>query len=612
MYYPDSVIDEVRSRNDIVSVVGQYVTLKRAGSGYQGLCPFHSEKTPSFHVTPSRQTYKCFGCQKGGNVFTFVMEYENVSFPEALRILADRVGYELPKVDYSEKSAELRNKRERMLALYKEAAEYYYRKLRSDVGRYGMEYFVGRELNAETMRQFGLGYSDGKLYNEIKDRYEDEFLRESGLFTFRENGGAGDKFFNRVMFPIFDNNGRVIAFGGRVMGDAKPKYLNSPESLIFNKSRNLYHLNAARKSRRGYLILCEGYMDVISLTQAGFDNAIATLGTALTEQQAQIIARFTKDVVLTYDSDGAGQTAISRAIPILYGAGIRARVVDMKPYKDPDEFIKNLGAEEYEKRIREARSSYRFEMEYLQTQYGDINSSDNTDGMNAFIDAAARWMVRQEDELERETYMKAFCADYKVSYQAFTRKVNTIGAEAAGRAAADAARAQAEAARAAEVLDGDGEAQVAPNGKAGKRDEILNTQDYLVTILGSRPRARRVVRKYLSVDDFTGNVYRDVVKRCYELPEGETADVATIVSRFETAEEQRLAADMLSDEMALRTGDVSKAVEDAVMKIHKRRTEEKIAKAKEENNLNEASRLIRESRKETEALRRQLRTEVYG
>jgi DNA primase, catalytic core len=611
MYYPDSVIDEVRSRNDIVSVIGQYVALKRAGSGYQGLCPFHSEKTPSFHVTPSRQIYKCFGCQKGGNVFTFVMEYENVSFPEALRILADRVGYELPKQEESSYGAELRTKKERMLALYKEAAEYYYRKLRSDAGKYGKEYLTERKLTAETMRQFGLGYSDGKLYAELKGRYDDTFLRESGLFTFRENGGAGDKFFNRVMFPIFDNSGKVIAFGGRVMGDAKPKYLNSPESLIFNKSRNLYHLNQARRTRRGYLILCEGYMDVISLTQAGFDNAVATLGTALTEQQAQILARYTKDIVLTYDSDGAGQTAINRAIPILYQAGIRARVVDMSPYKDPDEFIKNLGAEEYEKRIREARSSYRFEMEYLKSQFGDITSTDNTDGAKAFHDAAARWMIRYEDELERETYMKAFCKDYGVSYQAFVKRVNQLGAEESGRRAAEAARAEQEAARSAEVLDGDGEVYETPNGRNTKRDDILNTQDYLVTILGNLPRARRVIRKYLTVDDFTGSVYQEVVRRCYALPDNEPVDVATLVSRFETAAEQRLAADMLSDEMAIRTGDVSKAVEDAVMKIHKRRTEDRIAKAKEENDVKEASRLIRESRKETETLRMRLRAEVY-
>ena len=464
-----------------------------------------------------------------------------------------------------------------------------------------MEYLAGRQLTADTMRQFGLGYSDGKLYAELKDRYDDTFLRESGLFTFRENGGAGDKFFNRVMFPIFDNNGKVIAFGGRVMGDAKPKYLNSPESLIFNKSRNLYHLNLARRSRRGYLILCEGYMDVISLTQAGFDNAVATLGTALTEQQAMILARYTKDVVLTYD----------RAIPILYQAGIRAKVVDMSPYKDPDEFIKNLGSEEYEKRIREARSSYRFEMEYLQTQFGDIGSTDNTDGANAFLDAAARWMVRYEDELERETYMKAFCKDYNVSYQAFARKVNRIGAEEGKRKAAEAAREQQEAARAAEVLDGDGEVQETPAGRAAKRDDILNTQDYLVTILGNLPRARKVIRKYLTVDDFTGNVYQEVVRRCYECDENSPVDVAMIVSRFETTEEQRLAADMLSDEMALRTGDVSKAVEDAVMKMHKRRTENRIARAKEENDVKEASRLIRESRRETEQLRMRLRTEVY-
>ena len=498
-----------------------------------------------------------------------------------------------------------------MLALYKEAAEYYYRKLRSEAGKYGLEYLAGRQLTKETMRNFGLGYSDGNLYAAVKDRYDDTFLRESGLFTFRENGGAGDKFFNRVMFPIYGSDGRVIAFGGRVMGDAKPKYLNSPESLIFNKSRNLYNLNLARKSRRGYMILCEGYMDVISLVQAGFDNAVATLGTALTELQAKLLSRYTKDIVLTYDSDGAGQTAIDRAIPILYQAGIRARVVDMSPYKDPDEFIKNLGSEEYEKRIQVARSSYRFEMDYLRKQFGDITSTDNTDGMNSFVDAAARWMVNYEDELERETYMKAFSKDYNVSYDAFVRRVNRLGAEVSKQKAAEAARAQQEAARAAEVIDGDGEVRESTAGRNVKRDEILNTQDYLVTIIGNLPRARKVIRKYLTVDDFTGSVYQNVVRRCFELPENAPADDATMISRFETAEEQQLVATMLSAEMALKAGDVSKAVEDAVMKMFKRRIERQIEKAMAENDLKEASRLTRESRKETETLRRKLRAEVY-
>lgn len=611
MYYPDSVIDEVRSRNDIVSVIGQYVSLKRAGSGYQGLCPFHSEKTPSFHVTPSRQTYKCFGCQKGGNVFTFVMEYENVSFPEALRILASRVGYELPKQDESEYSLQLRTKKERMLGLYKVAAEYYYRLLRSETGKNGLEYLLGRQLTKETMRNFGLGYSDGNLYEAVKNKYDDEFLKESGLFTFKENIGVLDKFYKRVMFPIYGNDGRVIAFGGRDMGDGKPKYLNSPESLLFNKSRNLYNLHMAKKSRRGYMILCEGYMDVIALTQAGFDNAVATLGTALTELQAKLLSRYTKDIILTYDSDGAGQTAIDRAIPILYQAGIRARIVDMSPYKDPDEFIKNLGAEEYEKRIQAARSSYRFEMDYLHKQFGDITSTDNTDGMNSFVDAAARWMVNYEDELERETYMKAFSKDYNVSYDAFVRRVNRLGAEVSKQKAAEAARAQQEAARAAEVIDGDGEVRESTAGRNVKRDEILNTQDYLVTIIGNLPRARKVIRRYLTVEDFTGSVYQNVVRRCFELPEEAPADDATIISRFETAEEQQLVAGMLSMEMALKAGDVSKAVEDAVMKMYKRRLERQIEKAKEENDLKEASRLMRESRKETEALRRKLRAEVY-
>ena len=603
MYYPDSVIDEVRSRNDIVSVIGSYIALKRSGSGYQGLCPFHNEKTPSFHVNPQLQIYKCFGCQKGGNVITFVMEYENVSFPEALRILADRSGYTLPQETESDRAKENRTKREKMMALYKEAAEYYYRKLRASEGKYGMEYLTGRQLSRDTMREFGLGYSDGRLYETVKGRYDDALLNESGLFTFRENTGAVDKFFNRVMFPIFDQNGRVIAFGGRVMGDAKPKYLNSPESPIFNKSRNLYHLNLARKSRRGYLILCEGYMDVIALTQAGFDNAVATLGTALTEQQATLIARYVKEVILTYDSDEAGQTAINRAIPILYAAGVGARIVDMSPYKDPDEFIKALGAEAYEERIRDARPSYRFEIEFMKSKHA--GEADRARAKTEFERDVAAWMLRFESRLERENYMKLFCEEYRVDYRAFAEEVNKAGAAAERRARP----AETEPQRAPEVVNGDGEAVTAVRAK--KRDEILNTQDYLVTLMASNPKARRVTRKYLTPEDFTGTVYQDVVARCYAMDEDAVADVATLVSRYETPEKQRLVADMLADEMALSTGDIAKSVEDSVMKVWQRRREDLISKAKEEHDDLTAIRMWKENKKLAEDMRRRLRAETY-
>ena len=307
MRYSDDIIEEVRSKNDIVDVVSQYVKLTRKGSSYFGLCPFHNEKTPSFSVTPGKQMYYCFGCGAGGNVFNFIMEYENFTFGEALKYLADRAGVELPKIEYSKEVREKAKEKSELLEINKQAAQYYYYQLRTEKGAAGYQYLSGRGLTDETMRSFGLGYSDkfsDGLYRYLKSKgYKDDRLRESGLFNVDERHGMYDKFWNRVIFPIMDVNNRVIGFGGRVMGDGKPKYLNSPETKIFDKSRNLYGLNVARKTRKNYIILCEGYMDVISMHQAGFTNAVASLGTALTSGHASLLKRYTQEVLLLYDSD---------------------------------------------------------------------------------------------------------------------------------------------------------------------------------------------------------------------------------------------------------------------------------------------------------------------
>ena len=313
MYYSDDMIEEVRTRNDIVDVISGYVKLQRKGSSYFGLCPFHNEKSPSFSVSPSKQMYYCFGCGAGGNVFTFLMEYENFTFPEAVKALADRAGMELPEMEYSEEAKQQRDLKTAVLEVNKMAAKYYYCLLRAPQGAKAMEYLKKRELSDETMRRFGLGYASqysDELYRYLKQQgVSDALMKESGLMSVNERQGMYDKFWNRVMFPIMDVNGKVIGFGGRVMGDAKPKYLNSPETIVFDKSRNLYGLHIARTARKKYLIVCEGYMDVISLHQAGFTNAVASLGTALTSQHASILKRYTDEVILTYDSDEAGVKA---------------------------------------------------------------------------------------------------------------------------------------------------------------------------------------------------------------------------------------------------------------------------------------------------------------
>ena len=348
MYYSDEIIEEVRSRNDIVDVISTYVKLQKKGSSYFGLCPFHNEKSPSFSVSRQKQMYYCFGCGAGGNVFTFLMEYENYTFVEALKYLADRAGVELPEEEYSREAKERADTRAILLEINKAAAQYYYIQLKSSRGAVGLEYFKKRKLSDETIKAFGLGYSNkysDDLYRYLKSKgYKDDMIAKAGLISIDEKNGVYDKFWNRVMFPIMDVNSRVIGFGGRVLGDGEPKYLNSPETMLFDKSRNLYGLNYARTSRKKYMMLCEGYMDVISMHQAGYTNAVASLGTALTEQHAALLKRYTDQVILTYDSDGAGVKAALRAIPILKEVGISTKVLNLKPYKDPSSFMISISA----------------------------------------------------------------------------------------------------------------------------------------------------------------------------------------------------------------------------------------------------------------------------
>lgn len=330
MYYSDDLIEEIRSRNDIVDVVSTYVKLQKRGSTYFGLCPFHSEKSPSFSVTPSKQMYYCFGCGAGGNAYTFIMKYENYSFTEAVKVLADRAGIPLPEGEYSNEDKKRADLKARLLEVNKEAAKYFYHVLKSERGRVGYEYLKKRGLSDETITRFGLGYStnySNDLYEFLRSKgFEDNTLKEAGLFNFTEKK-VYDKFSGRVMFPIMDTNNRVIGFGGRVMGDGQPKYLNSPETILFDKSRNLYGLNIAKNARKDYMLICEGYMDVISLHQAGFSNAVASLGTAYTLRQAALLKRYVDTVYLTYDSDGAGVKAALRAIPISKEAGLSTKLL---------------------------------------------------------------------------------------------------------------------------------------------------------------------------------------------------------------------------------------------------------------------------------------------
>ena len=512
-------------------------------------------------MTPGKQMYYCFGCGAGGNVFNFIMEYENYTFGEALKHLADRAGVELPKMEYSKEVRQKAQEKAELLEINKQAAQYFYYQLRTDKGYRGYEYLKDRGLSDETMRKFGLGYSDkfsDGLYRFLKSKgYSDECLRESGLFNVDERHGMYDKFWNRVIFPIMDVNNRVIGFGGRVMGDAKPKYLNSPETKIFDKSRNLYGLNIARTTRKKYLILCEGYMDVIAMHQAGFNNAVASLGTALTSGHASLLKRYTQEVLLLYDSDEAGIRAALRGIPILREAGVNSRVVSLKPYKDPDEFIKNMGPEEFEKRLDEAKDSFLFRVSVAEDEF----SMDEPQGQNRFFERCAEMLLELKDELERNLYIdavvKIYRGRYGISSEDLRKRVNTLALK--GTPA---------------------EHRIQPKSGTSekkKRESASDTsQKLMLTWLVTYPGIFDKVAQYLTPEDFVVPLYREVAQMLFQQRKEGEVNPARLLNSFPDSEEQREVASLFNASIHLENQqEQDRAFADTLLRIKQESLAEK-------------------------------------
>lgn len=561
-FYSEELIDEIREKNNIVDIISPYVSLKRSGTGrYVGLCPFHSEKTPSFSVDATNQLYYCFGCGAGGNVFTFLQNYNNETFPEAVEELANRAGVAVPKRELTAEERAKQDKRSRLFEIQREAGKYYYAMLRNENGKTALQYFTNRALTPETMQKFGLGYASERssdLYFYLKNKgYSDDLLAESGLVTFDEVRGAHDKFWNRAMFPIIDQNGKVVAFGGRVLGEGEPKYLNSPETPIFNKSRTLYGLNLARKTRRDAFILCEGYMDVIALHQAGFDNAIASLGTSFTPGHAGLIKRYAKSAFLCYDSDGAGKKAALRAIPILREAGISCRVINMQPYKDPDEFMKGLSADEFEKRIAEAENSFLFTIRMLAENY-DLGDPE---GKTRFQTEIADRILEFPDEIERDNYLEAIDKRYHFGFEAMKRLV----ASRAGRGGiignADKTRGPVQ--------------ETAAENRTPRKKEDGHTisEQLLLTWIAAKPELYPKIRRWILPEDYSDGILQSVAEILYrQMDENGRADPSAIVSKFTEDDEQRRVAAIfnttakgLSEET--EDADFSKALKETVIRV---------------------------------------------
>ena len=563
MYYSENVIEEVRSRNDIVDVIGSYVTLKRRGNSYMACCPFHHEKTPSFHVSRDKQMYHCFGCGVGGNVLTFVMEYENYSFPEAVKMLAERAGVALPEQDYSKEQRQKENYKTVLKEMNKAAAVYFnYMLTKTPSGAHALAYYHERGFSDETIQRFGLGYANvyaNDLYMYLKKNgYTDDQMKDSGLVRIDEKKGGQDMFWNRAMVPILDINGKVVGFGGRVLGDGLPKYINTKETAVFDKSHTLFAMNIARRSKRRGIILCEGYMDVIAMHQAGFDNAAASLGTALTMGHATIVKRYTDEVYLAYDSDGAGRKATMKAIGIMREVGIATRVIDLKPYTDPDEFIHNFGKEAFEERIANAVTGIVFEIDSIAAAY---NLKDPEEKIR-FVKDAAKRLAQLEEPVVRHSYIDAVAEKYNLNpddLKAIVTKYGTIGI--ASKPEADET-----------FVDVRGTSSQSPPQSREEKEADAKTQPQrlLLTWMVGNPYLFQVLDGIVTEDDFIDEDYHTVAKKLFDqYKETGSVNPAAIVNLFEDIEKQRLVAKILQTELDFEIPEDEKeeAVNELVRKV---------------------------------------------
>lgn len=440
MAFPESFLQELKMRNDITEVVSGYVNLKRRGRNMVGLCPFHGEKTPSFNVYTENGSFYCFGCGVGGDVISFEMKIENLDYVDAVKALAQRAGMEMPENSYDDSFSKLRS---RVFEANREAARFYFSTLYSKSGAGGLEYFYARGLSDRTIRHFGLGFADDNwtsLCSHLRSKgFKDNELVAANLAVQRRNGnGIYDRFTNRVMFPIIDLRGNVIAFGGRIMTDEKPKYLNTSDTPVFKKSANLFSLNNAKNSGSRTLILCEGYMDVIAVNQAGFTNAVATLGTALTSEQAVLMKRYADEVIICYDADEAGQKATARAIPILRNAGLVIRVLSIPSGKDPDEFIRSKGKDgpvAFKALLEKSGNDIEYRLQKLK----QVHNTETTDGKVAFLEAASKVIATISSPIERDVYTSKICAELNVDKNAFKQQLLRL----TGRAKRDSKKQEA-------------------------------------------------------------------------------------------------------------------------------------------------------------------------
>lgn len=584
MLYPQELIDEIRTQNDIVSVISEYIALKPKGSSYFGLCPFHNESTPSFSVSADKQFYYCFGCGESGNVYSFIMRMENCDFPEAVKRLAERAHISLPEPEYSAEAARAERLKQQIYEMHRAAGRYYYAALHSRNGERALKYLNERGVKEEIQKRFGIGYAPSgrdHLCRYLKEKgFSTDAMIKSGLVMVSKDGkGLYDRFFNRLMFPIFDLQGRPIAFGGRVIDKGEPKYLNSPETVVFNKSRTLYGMNFAKAARKKEIILVEGYMDMISIYQAGFPNVVAGLGTAFNNDHARTLRKLADSVILLYDSDEAGTRAALRAIPVLVNNGFDVKVTQVKGAKDADEFIKKYGAEAFGKLIVDAVSHITFRIGCAGKNY----NLENADHRVRFAEEAAKILADVVNDIERDVYTKETAAVCGIDEAALRSRISRIR---------DASESEflMEAEKKRKRVYSDKESRdIRPKG-------ITEAQKTILSMAVDNDKVLKAVFSVLKAEEFEDGVYRTLAERIYnDSVSGRKSVPADLVSCFENIEDQNTAAAVFAVKNDIdNVSKLEKAVTENVRLIKKNYTDSLLAKA---STAEEVKRLIDVKRK---------------
>ena len=555
MRYSDSIIEEVRQSNDIIEVISQYVHLKRKGRSYFGLCPFHNEKSPSFSVSPDKQIFHCFGCGVGGNVITFISKIEGLGFKETIEVLAERAKIELPIDNNADNSKEELKAKVYKVNAY--AAEYYHKRLFESRSKMGQEYVKQRKLNMETIESYKIGFSGNfdELYKELrKQGFHDEEILESGLVNKTDNGKYIDRYRNRLMIPIFDVRNRVIGFGGRVLDDSKPKYINSPENIVYSKGRNLFGLNVAKKGDIKKLLIVEGYMDVISLHQRGITNVVAALGTALTPQQGWLLRKNTEQVILGFDSDGAGQTAIMRAMEVMQNMGCDIRILQMTGAKDPDEYILKYGSARFQKLLDEAISLIEFKVKILKQNLNLENAGDKI----KFLNEIAKLFSKIDNTIEQEIYIEKIADGYNISKEAIFGQVNKL---------------QYANKKDEKVLEKAKPVIVKREKKENYvSSEVQRREKTIISMIVNTPEMYNKIKENISVEDFKDEENKEILSKIYEKCEQNDVNVNSILNLLDENIQNKLTEIMTED---YGITDSNKAFEDIRLKYQREKLEKR-------------------------------------